>query len=54
MIKKVRDAAVIPPFINLVRWFTQEKKMVVYVESAVLKDPLLTNNSDFGLIKVSF
>lgn len=50
-IKKVRDAAVIAPFIRMVRWFSSEKNMVVYVESAVLQDPLLTNNPGFGTIK---
>merc|ERR1719510_1736591 len=47
VIKKVRDAAVIPPFIQLVRWFINEKRMVVFVESAVMDDPLLTENPAF-------
>merc|ERR1719320_2095556 len=34
IIKKVRDAMVIPPFIQLVKWFINEKRMVVFVESA--------------------
>ena len=34
VIKKVRDAAVISPFIQLVQWFINEKRMVVFVESA--------------------
>lgn len=34
VIKKVRDAAVISPFIQLVQWFIHEKRMVVFVESA--------------------
>merc|ERR1719400_2924153 len=36
VIKKVRDAAVIPPFIQLVKWFINEKRMVVFVESAIM------------------
>ncbi len=52
VIKKVRDASVIPPFIQLVRWLVGEKNMVVYVEAAVLEDPLLTNNPRFSYIKV--
>ncbi|XP_059085263.1 NAD kinase-like isoform X3 [Tigriopus californicus] len=51
VIKKVRDATVIPPFIQLVQWFTQVKNMVVFVESAVLEDPLLTNYSGFTTSK---
>jgi len=51
VIKKVRDASVIPPFISLVRWLIGEKNMVVHVESAVLDDPLLTENPNFTHIK---
>merc|ERR1719383_180029 len=42
---------VIPPFISLVQWFINEKRMVVYVESAVMDDPLLVENPAFGNIK---
>ena len=42
VIKKVRDAAVIPPFIQLVKWFINEKRMVVFVESSVRADPVMT------------
>jgi len=51
VIKKVRDAAVISPFIQLVQWFLHEKRMVVFVESAVMDDPLLINNPSFGLVQ---
>jgi NAD+ kinase len=51
VIKKVRDAAVIPPFIQLVEWFISEKSMVVFVENAVMDDSLLINNPGFGRIK---
>ena len=47
VIKKVRDASVIPPFIQLVRWFIETKRMVVFVEAAVMDDPLLTQNPAF-------
>ena len=50
VIKKVRDASVISPFIQLVQWFIHEKSMLVFVESAVMSDPLLTNNPAFGLV----
>merc|ERR1712051_412998 len=51
VIKKVRDAAVIPPFIQLVKWFINEKRMVVFVESAVMADPVLVRNPEFGHIQ---
>jgi len=51
VIKKVRDAMVIPPFIQLVKWFINEKRMVVFVESAVMDDPVLTRNPEFGHIQ---
>lgn len=47
VIKKVRDASVISPFIQLVTWFTEVKRMVVFVEEAVMDDPLLTQNPAF-------
>ncbi len=53
VIKKVRDASVIPPFIQLVRWLVSEKNMFVYVEAAVLEDSLLKKNSHFSYIKVN-
>ena len=48
VIKKVRDAAVIPPFIQLVKWIMNEKRMVVFVESEVRDDPMMTQ--EFGRI----
>merc|ERR1712198_101368 len=51
VIKKVRDAAVIPPFIQLVKWFINEKRMVVWVESAIMDDPVLGRNPEFGHIQ---
>merc|ERR1719464_2235921 len=51
VIKKVRDAAVIPPFIQLVKWFINEKRMVVFVESAIMADPVLVRNPEFGHIQ---
>lgn len=51
VIKKVRDAAVIPPFFQLVQWFIHEMRMVVFVEAAVMDDPLLTENPAFSHVK---
>jgi len=42
VIKKIRDASVLPPFIQLVSWLTNEKKMIVFVEHSTLEDRLLT------------
>ncbi|XP_055703530.1 NAD kinase-like isoform X1 [Phlebotomus papatasi] len=51
VIKKVRDSTVLPPFVQLVEWLIQEKNMVVWVESAVLEDPLLLEDKRFHKIK---
>lgn len=51
VIKKVRDSAVMQPFVHLVEWLVQEKHMVVWVESAVLEDPLLIEDKKFQNIK---
>jgi len=47
VIKKVRDALVISPFIQLVKWFIEVKRMVVFVEEAIMDDALLTQNPAF-------
>merc|ERR1711953_1035570 len=47
VIKKVRDATVISPFIQLVKWFIEVKRMVVFVEEAIMDDTLLTQNPAF-------
>ncbi|KAK2703534.1 NAD kinase-like [Artemia franciscana] len=51
VIKKVRDAAVLQPFIQLVKWLIQEKHMVVFVESSVLEEPLLKGHGAFLSIR---
>ncbi|XP_055693869.1 NAD kinase-like isoform X3 [Lutzomyia longipalpis] len=51
VIKKVRDSTVLPPFVQLVEWLIQEKNMVVWVEVAVLEDPLLLEDKRFHKIK---
>ena len=51
VIKKVRDAAVIPAFLQIVKWFINEKRMVVFVESAVMGDPVLVRHPEFGHIQ---
>ncbi|XP_071438698.1 NAD kinase-like isoform X3 [Hetaerina americana] len=51
VIKKVRDASVLQPFVQLVKWLIEEKRMVVFVEQSVMDDPLLLNNSGFSVVK---
>ncbi|XP_021708660.1 NAD kinase isoform X2 [Aedes aegypti] len=51
VIKKVRDSKVLQPFVELVEWLIQEKHMVVWVEGAILDDPLLTGDKRFTKIQ---
>lgn len=51
VIKKVSDASVLTPFVQLVTWLLQEKNMVVWVESAVLDDALLNEDIKFRDIR---
>ncbi|XP_043280730.1 NAD kinase-like isoform X3 [Venturia canescens] len=47
VIKKVRDSSVLPPFVQLITWLIEEKRMAVYVETSVLEDPALTRDPRF-------
>ncbi|XP_030768014.1 NAD kinase-like isoform X2 [Sitophilus oryzae] len=51
VIKKVRDAAVYLPFVQLVQWLIEEKRMVVFVEAAVMDDPHLDQIGSFTTFK---
>lgn len=51
VIKKVRDAQVIQPFIQLVKWLIIEKRMLVFVEASVMEDSHVTSHSGFPLLK---
>ncbi|XP_055601309.1 NAD kinase-like isoform X1 [Uranotaenia lowii] len=51
VIKKVRDSKVLQPFVELVEWLIHEKHMVVWVEGAILDDPLLTEDKRFHKIQ---
>ncbi|XP_055531070.1 NAD kinase-like isoform X5 [Wyeomyia smithii] len=51
VIKKVRDSKVLQPFVELVEWLIKEKHMVVWVEGAILDDPLLTGDKRFTKIQ---
>ncbi|XP_050450176.1 NAD kinase isoform X7 [Cataglyphis hispanica] len=47
VIKKIRDSSVLPPFVQMVTWLIQEKRMVVFVEASVLEDPALARDHRF-------
>ncbi|OXA58107.1 NAD kinase isoform X2 [Folsomia candida] len=47
VIKKVRDVAVVIPFVHLIEWLINNKRMVVYCEEAVKDDKSVTGNSKF-------
>ncbi|KAK9885322.1 hypothetical protein WA026_010816 [Henosepilachna vigintioctopunctata] len=51
VIKKVRDVAVLSPFVQLVQWLIQEKRMVVFVEAQVMDDSQLDQYNAFSTIK---
>ncbi|GLH04831.1 NAD kinase [Gryllus bimaculatus] len=51
VIKKVRDAAVLQPFVQLVTWLIEEKRMVVFVEQAVLEEASLQASADFCTLR---
>lgn len=51
VIKKVRDAQVIQPFIQLVKWLIIEKRMVVFVEASVMEDSHVTSHAGFPLLR---
>ncbi|KOX79573.1 NAD kinase [Melipona quadrifasciata] len=51
VIKKVRDNSVLPPFVQLVTWLIEEKRMVVFVEASVLEDPALARDLRFQEVR---
>lgn len=51
VIKKVRDSSVLPPFVQLVTWLIEEKRMVVFVEASVLEDPALARDLRFQEVR---
>ncbi|XP_011876636.1 PREDICTED: NAD kinase-like isoform X3 [Vollenhovia emeryi] len=51
VIKKVRDSSVLRPFVQLVTWLIEEKRMVVFVEASVLEDPALTRDPRFQSVR---
>ncbi|XP_011058878.1 PREDICTED: NAD kinase-like isoform X1 [Acromyrmex echinatior] len=51
VIKKIRDSSVLLPFVQLVTWLIEAKRMVVFVEASVLEDPALTRDSRFQSVR---
>ncbi|XP_043528891.1 NAD kinase-like isoform X1 [Frieseomelitta varia] len=51
VIKKVRDNSVLPPFVQLVTWLIEEKRMVVFVEASVLEDTTLARDLRFQEVR---
>lgn len=51
VIKKVNDSSILAPFVQLVEWLIQEKQMVVWVESAILDEQLLSDDPKFCSIQ---
>ncbi|XP_028158227.1 NAD kinase-like isoform X2 [Ostrinia furnacalis] len=51
VIKKVHDATILAPFVQLVHWLVHDKSMVVFVEAAVLDDTLLASYGDFSSVR---
>ncbi|KAI8517178.1 PREDICTED: NAD kinase-like isoform X2 [Branchiostoma belcheri] len=51
IIKKIHESSVVQPFMDLVTWLVQEKRMVVYVEVSTLEDEMIADDSGFQPIK---
>lgn len=51
VIKKVHDADILVPFVQLIHWLVHDKSMVVFVESAVLEDTLLESYTQFTTVR---
>ncbi|XP_060603406.1 NAD kinase-like isoform X2 [Ruditapes philippinarum] len=47
VVKKIYDEAVLGPFKDLISWLIEVRKMIVFLESNVLEDVLLANDSTF-------
>ncbi|XP_045488836.1 NAD kinase isoform X1 [Pieris rapae] len=51
VIKKIHDATIITPFVQLVHWLVHDKSMVVFVEASVLEDRILSEYGNFNAVK---
>ncbi|XP_052226903.1 NAD kinase-like isoform X4 [Dreissena polymorpha] len=47
VVKKIYDESVLQPFKNLISWLIEVRKMIVYVESNVLDDGILADDTMF-------
>ncbi|XP_077998299.1 NAD kinase-like isoform X3 [Glandiceps talaboti] len=51
VIKKLYDDQILEHFKNLATWLCKEKKMIVYVETSVLNDPGIIQDTNFAEVK---
>ncbi|XP_014663475.1 PREDICTED: NAD kinase-like isoform X2 [Priapulus caudatus] len=51
VIKKIYDEDIIRPFVEIISHLVKERRMMVYVEEAILKDVKLNSNEDFDRLK---
>uniref|UniRef100_A0A4W5KSM0 NAD(+) kinase n=1 Tax=Hucho hucho TaxID=62062 RepID=A0A4W5KSM0_9TELE len=54
VIKKIQDASLLQPFKELCVFLTEQKNMIVYVESKVLADPAIAGDESFGAVIQKF
>ncbi|XP_038076804.1 NAD kinase-like isoform X2 [Patiria miniata] len=51
IIKKIMDDSVLGPFKELSRWLSEEKNLLIYIESKVFDDEDLLNDKDFAPVR---
>ncbi|KAF5291392.1 hypothetical protein FQR65_LT01702 [Abscondita terminalis] len=51
VVKKVKDVSVYSPFVQLVQWLIEEKRMVVFVEASVMDDAHFDQFPNFSNVK---
>lgn len=54
VIKKIQDASLLQPFKELCVFLTEQKNMIVYVESKVLADTAIAGDESFGAVIQKF
>ncbi|XP_070560436.1 NAD kinase-like isoform X2 [Ptychodera flava] len=54
IIKKIFDDKILEHFKELSTWLCKEKNMIVFVESAVMDDPKITDDTKFAAVKGKF
>lgn len=54
VVKKIQDASLLQPFKELCVFLTEQKNMIVYVESKVLADTAIAGDESFGAVIQKF